>query len=395
MENITHSLVGAALAELALPTSARPAQRRLFFAAGIVAANLPDADLLYTRITPAPLGYLLHHRGHTHTLVGCAVLGIAAWLLLWLIPPIRRAVAEAPSPLWWMVAAALSSHLLLDSWNSYGIHPFWPLDNRWYYGDAIFILEPWLWTLLGAAVAMNSSTRARRIVLVAGLIVLPVALVWFRMIPLGALLALASIGATFGWATRGAARRKRSAAALATTAAFVAIMFGLSRVSRGLSLASLGPSQQGAIVDVVLNPNPGVPLCWTAIAIGKNEARREYSFRRGTLALFDGWLPLSLCGPRPPATPATGVSRTRVTWSDPVNQSLTRLRDLSRDDCWVRAWLQFGRAPILGDQDIADFRFGDRGRSNFSAMPLLPLEAGKICPPNLTSWGMPRADLLR
>src|ERR1044071_6731268 len=76
VENITHSLVGATLAELALPAGARPAQRRVFFFTGIVAANLPDADLFYTRIAPPPLGYLLHHRGHTHTIVGCVVLGL-------------------------------------------------------------------------------------------------------------------------------------------------------------------------------------------------------------------------------------------------------------------------------------------------------------------------------
>ena len=39
VENITHSLVGATLAELALPASASPDQRRLFFTAGIVAAT--------------------------------------------------------------------------------------------------------------------------------------------------------------------------------------------------------------------------------------------------------------------------------------------------------------------------------------------------------------------
>ena len=56
-----------------MPADALPPERRLFYAAGIVAANLPDLDLFYTAVTPAPLGYLLHHRGHTHTLVGLVV----------------------------------------------------------------------------------------------------------------------------------------------------------------------------------------------------------------------------------------------------------------------------------------------------------------------------------
>ena len=75
MENLTHSLIGATLAELFVPRSASPAKRGLFFTVGVVAANLPDADLVYARITAPPLGYLLHHRGHTHTLIGAAMLG--------------------------------------------------------------------------------------------------------------------------------------------------------------------------------------------------------------------------------------------------------------------------------------------------------------------------------
>ncbi|WP_370466973.1 metal-dependent hydrolase, partial [Salmonella enterica] len=36
-------------------------------------------------------------------------------------------------------------HIALDFTNSYGVHPFWPFDNRWYYGDAVFIVEPLFW----------------------------------------------------------------------------------------------------------------------------------------------------------------------------------------------------------------------------------------------------------
>jgi hypothetical protein len=42
MENLTHSLIGATLAELFVPRSATPAKRGFFFTVGVVAANLPD-----------------------------------------------------------------------------------------------------------------------------------------------------------------------------------------------------------------------------------------------------------------------------------------------------------------------------------------------------------------
>ena len=151
--------MGTALAELTLPREISKEARRLFLATGVIASNFPDLDILYTGVSPPPLGYLLHHRGHTHTVVGL----IAQALLIALVcfaPPLRRAIRAAGSPRFWaLVAVSLAGHLVLDSWNTYGVHPFWPLDSRWYYGDAIFIFEPWLWLFLGVAAAFNARRR--------------------------------------------------------------------------------------------------------------------------------------------------------------------------------------------------------------------------------------------
>jgi inner membrane protein len=392
VENLTHSLVGVTLAELALPANARPAQRGLFYATGIVAANLPDADLFYTAITPPPLGYLLHHRGHTHTVVGILALAMAMGLVLWAIPGTRRLIAESRRRFWVLLLVALASHLVLDSWNSYGVHPFWPVDNRWFYGDAIYILEPWLWVMLGVAVALNARTTLWRWILFVGLVVaVPLAAVRLSLIPSGALVALFVIGAALGLATRRASPRTRSTIALAVTASFVITMFGLSRVARAASVASAGAFQQGVIVDVVLNPRPAAPLCWTALAIEKREARGEYVMRRGSLALFDGWLPRSVCnlgGARPAPI---GASRTRVAWLLEFDESLSRLRTLARNDCRVRAWLRFARAPGLSENTVTDERFGNGG---FTSLRLSDPAAASVCPPHLPNWAMPRADLL-
>jgi hypothetical protein len=57
----------------------------------------------------------------------------------------------------------------------------------------------------------------------------------------------------------------------------------------------------------------------------------------------------------------------------------------------VRAWLQFGRAPFFSGDEIRDLRFETGPRENFTAMPILE---GGGCPANVTSWGLPRSDLL-
>jgi inner membrane protein len=373
VDNITHSLIGATLAELAVPANASSAQRRLFYTAGIIAANLPDADLVYTSISPAPIGYLLHHRGHTHTIVGCAALAAAFWLVVKIIPALRRAVAESPRRFWTLVVVALLSHITADSWNVYGVHPFWPVDNRWYYGDAINIYEPWLFLFLGVGVAWNTKSPRGRLVMTAIVVALPLVLAWLGMMAPGALVALSLVGIGLGWVMRQMPPARRSALASTAVIVFVLAMFGMNRIAYAASLASL-PEREGELVDVVLSPRAAVPLCWTTLTIQKHESRDEYVMRRGQLALF-----ANVCGTR--------TNAATVDWSTTWHESLSRLRGLSRDNCWVRAWLQFGRAPVATATEISDIRFGGAG---FTSMPI---GGHSGCPRHLTNWTMPRADL--
>ena len=92
MDNLTHALVGVAMAECALPRQAPAPARRVFMAAGVLAASAPDIDLAYTWIAEAPLGYLLHHRGHSHTLPGLIVLAAIILAACRLRPAARAAI---------------------------------------------------------------------------------------------------------------------------------------------------------------------------------------------------------------------------------------------------------------------------------------------------------------
>src|SRR5688500_4126234 len=124
-----------------MPGGATKSKRRLASGAAIIAANLTDLDHVYTGVTPAPMDYLLHHRGHTHTVAGVVVLAGALVLAYRLLPPVRKLRTRERLRLWMLIVAALVTHVLLDALNSYGVHPFWPIDPDWYYGDAVFIFE--------------------------------------------------------------------------------------------------------------------------------------------------------------------------------------------------------------------------------------------------------------
>jgi inner membrane protein len=380
VENLTHSLMGAALAELALPASATTVQRRTFFIAGVIAANLPDADLVYTNITAPPIGYLLHHRGHTHTLVGLVGLALLIGIVC-LTPRIRGSLHGVQGRFWGLIAAALLSHLVLDSWNSYGVHPFYPFDVKWYYGDAIFIVEPWLWLFLGVAATANAQGKLSRIALGVLFAVASFMFAWVGMVPVAALVALVLVAAIVAWLVRQWSPRTRSGAALVAVVLFVTMMFGLKQVVRERVVGSMSPGLRGELVAVVLSPQAGNPLCWTTIAIAKDERAGEYVLSRGLASLTS----MARCGMKMPQ---------QVEWTETLRQSLVTLRALDRDDCRVAAWLQFGRAPALSDEAIGDYRYGGISRGNFTFMELTPRGSAPSCPEHLTHWGKPRADLL-
>jgi inner membrane protein len=294
---------------------------------------------------------------------------------------------------WLLIAAALASHLALDSLNSYGIHPFYPFSNAWYFGDAIFILEPWLWLILGVAVVWNGRTRAARLIAAMPVLMLLGTAAATRIVPLDASVALGAAGIACAVAVRRLSAPTRAAVALVLCTGVVSGFAAASRVSRGAALRALAPELRGHVVDVILTPNPSSPLCWAVIAVELREASGEYVLWRGTLSLLPSWRAPAECASHRLA--AGGHLRTigggRVALRDELHQPLRRLRTLAADDCWVRAWLQFGRAPVIDEGAIFDMRFSERIGQNFSRMRIGPREG---CPRFVPGWHMPRADLL-
>ncbi len=393
MDNLTHSLLGGALAELALPPAVPRTTRRVFLAVGIVASNLPDIDLVYTRITAPPLGYLLHHRGHTHTILGLLVQAAVLAGLCWLVPAVRRLDPPVRRRLALLGAVALASHLLLDSWNSYGVHPFHPLDSRWYYGDAVFIFEPWIWMLLGVAVAANAVRRGSRLLVAGAVTLLPLVLTALGVLPTGSFYAVVASGLAFGWLCRRLTPRARTAAALGAAGAFVVLLFGLGALARSQVRALLAADVRGELVDVVLTSLPAEPVCWSAIAVEKDEGRGRFVLHRATLSLAPSLVAPDACALhrlwRLPSIPWAGQAR--LARAEPIEVPLETLRHYATRDCRVKAWMQFGRAPFLRGDEIRDLRYETGPRENFTAMTILE---GGTCPRHVTSWGLPRADLL-
>ena len=160
MDPIAHTFAGAALAAAGL-------RRRtpLATAALVLGANAPDIDAL-SYVVAGSFESLAFRRGWTHGVLALAVLPflLTGLLLLWDRQVRRRrqphAAPARAGPLLGLAALSVASHPLLDWLNNYGLRWLMPFDGRWFYGDALFIIDPWVWLLLGGVLFLMHAQHA-------------------------------------------------------------------------------------------------------------------------------------------------------------------------------------------------------------------------------------------
>lgn len=407
MDNITHSIIGFGVGELvhrSLPgeadDSSQRVRHRLLLVSCALASNFPDLDLFLTGLLPDPLGYLLNHRGHTHTALLALPQALLLAALLWLCWPAARALLKTSRPARLGLAASIATgfalHLLMDYTNSYGLHPWYPFDGRWFFGDMVFIVEPLFWVAIGVPLALIMRWRTARWLGFAGLLA---ALVFFALKgylgwPSFAVLLLIGLACGAAQWRAGAGGRGGLLLALGVCVGFIAVQGAASHTGReriDAALRQADPSSR--VLDVVMTAFPSQPLCWSYVSVESNEAAGSYRLRRGLAGVAPEWLAPLAC----PA--ALAESRTAQALSASVVQfesrqgSLERLRALKHDDCQIDAWLRFGRAPLLDmvKGELSDYRFALTPRGNFTTLHIAPAAA---CPEGVPGWGYPREDLL-
>jgi inner membrane protein len=364
------------------------------------ASNFPDLDLFLTPLLPAPLGYLLHHRGHTHTLLYAIPQAIALWVMIRLCWPSARKLLDASRSARTGTILALCLglllHMLMDYLNSYGIHPLHPFDSRWLYGDMVFILEPLFWIAFGVPMAMMVRRKTLKIALLAILIGIPLFFTASGFLLWGSFVALVIVAVAFGALQHGAGVRGKRAllAAFGLVVVGVGIQAFASGQARLLVAAALHDEDRASdLVDASMSAFPTNPLCWAFVSIERNESAGTYRLRRGILSLAPKLLPVGAC----PTSLAEPWSQTPVTpaiaflWQE--QGSLAALRKLNNENCHFAAWLRFARAPSLTETAATDRRFGSAQEVNFTTIRFANFK-NQRCAHRIPGWDVPRADLL-
>ena len=178
MDNVCHTLVGVAVAQAGFkPRTA------LATATAAIAANLPDIDVL---VFATDIPSVAFRRGITHGVPAQILLPIGCAAVMWAIGRRRSGGSGPPVHFGWLLALSyigILTHVFLDFLNTYGIRLLSPWSQQWFYGDAVFIVDPWLWLMLGtgAFLARRRGPRAARVALAGAALYIGLMLVSARL----------------------------------------------------------------------------------------------------------------------------------------------------------------------------------------------------------------------
>jgi inner membrane protein len=430
MDNITHTMVGFIAGQtvfdhahrLRQDGSAPPglparARRTALVAVAIAGSNLPDLDLLWSFRggSGGNLTYMLEHRGYTHTILGCAVLALVLYGCAEILLRLRRLEPSVIDRTLLLGTAVVTTglHLGMDYLNSYGVHPFWPADNRWRYGDSVFIVEPLYW-VAAAPLFWRLESRLARVLYLSTIVLVVAVGAVARLLSIASCAVLA-LGAavlvpTGGRMSPAAAARLSLGLALSVTLVFVTAGHVAARRAQTLTaefpaVAGLGAART---LDHVLTPTPVNPLCWDLWLLGTDGSR--YIARRAALSIMPALqnahaCPVSLGPHTATLAPISAKDSAGVRWLGEYAIALPELLRYATVTCQANAFMQFARAPFARpapDALLGDLRFDHGGERGSFEIPLgtpPPAAAGDASPPVLSCprtapWRAPRTDLL-
>ena len=280
MDNLAHSLVGLASAKAGLERLSPYATTVC-----VVTANIADADFVVLFFGDR-WTLLEHHRGITHSIVGTLGIGVLVPLVAFMIERVVTRARQRPPRirLGGLLIVSLivsATHPLLDWTNNYGLRPLLPWSGRWFYGDLVFIFDPYIWLVLGAAgFLLASNTKWQT----AGWTVLGIALLTFvglagwRGGPDGAALRVALVVWMVALAllatlrARGAQKQMGRVPAIAALALLV-MYWGVLAVAHRSAFANtqsaagrLAAAKGERVIKVIAMPTAATPFQWQSVA---------------------------------------------------------------------------------------------------------------------------------
>lgn len=363
MDNLTHSLIGLTAAKAGLERLS-PGATTLC----VLAANAPDADIV-ALIFGGRWVYLQQHRGLSHSIVGVIVLALALPLTFYLgdllLARARKRGRRIKLPgLLLASAIATASHPLMDWTNNYGVRFLLPWNPKWFYGDFVFVIDPFMWIVLGSAAFLLTANTKKQLIVWVIIALVPSFLVLvgpsgprmlvnemvLRLLWIGALIVVVKL---YRRKIGGRADAKIAIAALATVAIYCAALAATHVVAlrrANLQAATIANRNAENLIRVAAMPTIANPVEWVSVM---ETDRATYRFT------------LSMLGS--PADPANILR-----YEKPNGFAAEAVAQAARDSR-SQVFLGFARFPVLrvvGEDCVtqtlvqfADLRYTEPGRS--------------------------------
>lgn len=400
MDNITHTAVGALFTEVLYQSirkkhGDKPKLRRNLQILSAFASNFPDFDLLLQLVDSSSLGYLTNHRGHTHTLLGLIgeflfVLAVSFLISKFILKsPFSKENIKYIAP---VLAFGLLSHVVLDFMNSYGVHPFWPLNNKWYYGDTLFIIEPLLWITMATAFFHIIKSGYFKYIFLGFSLSSPLI---FTVLGLGSwintsLVLMFSFTLFFHLKGKEPLRvAKEGLSFLLSIICIFALQSAHTKASLEDSLSSI--AAEYTLLDLQVSPLPSNFMCWNFLGVYKNSS--EYQTYSGTYSPSEFFLKFCPLQDSTKGVPPNVQLKDlpNIKFNGLYTQPLDTLKSAYSLNCKTKAWFTFARVPFFFEENLYDLRFAIRSKEGFVEFDV---ESEQDCPVIKSPWTPPREDIL-
>lgn len=338
----------------------------------VVAANAPDIDVL--AFVHGPYFALEFRRGITHGWPAAIVLSavVAAVVLCWDRWVRRRwqpAVEPARAgPVLGLATLGVFSHPALDWTNTYGVRWGMPFQSDWSYGDVLFIIDPWIWLVLGGALFLSARPTRGRTALWGALAAATTTLV--LMAPVAPAVKVSWL---LGVGVCVVARVGRRTPVRGSTAGRWALGLVSAHILAGtvadeIARADVRTEAVAAgldVRDVMVAPRPGTPFSSDV------EVRTPAGYVPGS----HRW------GRSPRVTLRPGALVREISAEDATDRPavLARVLEAARTDPDVRSYLVWSRYPVIRitPRDggwrvrVQDARYDDQGSGSLSGVETL------------------------
>jgi inner membrane protein len=373
MDNLTHSLIGLAAAKAGLEKLS-PGATTLC----ILAANSPDADIVVL-IFGGRWEFLQHHRGITHSIVGSLALAVALPVIFylgdWLLARVRhRQVNLKFKGLLLASLLVTATHPLMDWTNNYGMRFLLPWSGRWFYGDFVFIIDPFIWMVLGGAAFLLTAKTRKQVIVWIAITLIPTYIVLVGISGAGTaasrfslrsfwIVGLVALVVLYRQKVGELAGAKISFAALAIVIIYCAGLAGthfLALRDAEIQANAIATKNDEKVIRVVAMPTLANPEGWTCVM---ETDRASYKF---DLSLFAN-----------PQVTANPTSENVIRYEKPVGAAAEVVAKAERDPR-SEIFLGFARFPVMrvvGEDcltqtlvQFADLRYTEpgKGRGTFS-----------------------------